>query len=1148
MPRPRAPWWMYVVTASILGFVGLQLYAELCGPGAFGVSLHFEGDHAVVVDLLPGFPAANAGLKPGDRIVTAGGLQPRTLFTWRQAAENAEVGKPYLLQVERGGQRLEMSLSFDAHWRRWTSGVWLTFFAKLTAQLVCVGLALLIGFRGPPDLTARMGAWLLATLAITDLQPIAAIDPHVPALTSGAGALWRALPIWLGAPLWIGGLNFTVGPVVVMAFFSIFPRPALRSRRAWWMFWIAWTAVLLPAVPLLIGWMVVSVYMPGSAWTTPDWFIPYVGVLVVLAMISAISMLASNYRRLSDPNERRRIRVLALGTVVGMAGSTPGSMADFFNLPADLQLVVRSPAWRTASSLVSLVLPISFAYAILRHRVFDIGVMIRQGLQYALARGLAGAMVPVCAAGLVIDLLVNSNQPLRTVLVSRGWIYAAVAASALIAHRRQRQWLESIDRRFFREHYDAQRLLREVVERIREAGSLEQAAPQVVARIEAALHPEFAALLVRAPREAVYRTLAAAPNAASVLSLPADSKLVALVRLLGKPVDTAPGDSGWLKGQLPHSETEFLRETRLGLLVPIATEEGRPEALLALGVKRSEEPYSHEDQELIVAIAASLGLLADRPVARAAGDVFEECPRCGACYNSGAGSCAQEGATLAIVPLPRLLGGRYRLERRLGRGGMGTVYEATDVSLERRVAAKVIREDLVGSAEAAERFRREARAAASFSHPNVVTVHDFGIAVNSRAYLVMELLRGTTLREALRVERRFPPKRAAAILSDVCAGVDAAHERQLVHRDLKPENVFLTPDGRSERAKVLDFGIAKFLAGGDDMATATGSGQLIGTLIYMGPEQLCGGAVDASWDSVGPCRHRLRDADRGASVRRDLGRRTPPRGPVRAIHPDQCPPAGSLAAPAGVLRARLRARGILAPAAGSPLRSRVRRRSGDDGGGAACAGLGGASEAAVRAEDGANRFERQVLDPHVAGLHEHDFGDFVAEGEAVERTRGAPEHDVAGEVGQPLEHVAIRERAEVRQLFQIEPQLFPNLAPQRVLGAFERLQEAPGDIEHSAGRLVVSPSEEEGAVRAFDEGGNRRGHVQKEGIEALPAGKRVGRRELQVRPAAPGTERQDTPRVAQIGILCHQYLSPTARRPSAFNRPSVPNRSRNILA
>src|SRR5207247_8607870 len=115
---------------------------------------------------------------------------------------------------------------------------------------------------------------------------------------------------------------------------------------------------------------------------------------------------------------------------------------------------------------------------------------------------------------------------------------------------------------------------------------------------------------------------------------------------------------------------------------------------------------------------------------------------CGAGYATGGGRCAQVGASLVPLCLLRTRVGRYRLEKRRGRGGMGAVYEALDTALERRVAVKVIRDDLVGSAEAAERFRKEAHAAASFTHPNVVTVHDFGVALDSRAFLVMELLEG----------------------------------------------------------------------------------------------------------------------------------------------------------------------------------------------------------------------------------------------------------------------------------------------------------------------------------------------------------------------------------------------------------------------
>jgi hypothetical protein len=199
-----------------------------------------------------------------------------------------------------------------------------------------------------------------------------------------------------------------------------------------------------------------------------------------------------------------------------------------------------------------------------------------------------------------------------------------------------------------------------------------------------------------------------------------ESKLLSLVRLLGKPLEVPQTGTSWLQQQLPHEETEYLRRGRIDLLVPVTTGPERTEVLLVLGAKRSEEPYSREDQDLLVAIAASLAILLERPAAAAAlprNDVFEECPQCGACYDSGSSQCAEEGARLLPVILPRLLEGRYLLERRLGRGGMGTVYAASDALLERRVAVKVIREDLVGSAEAAERFRREARAAASFAHP-----------------------------------------------------------------------------------------------------------------------------------------------------------------------------------------------------------------------------------------------------------------------------------------------------------------------------------------------------------------------------------------------------------------------------------------------
>lgn len=545
------------------------------------------------------------------------------------------------------------------------------------------------------------------------------------------------------------------------------------------------------------------------------------------------------------------MRVLVVGSVVGwsailpptmliLLGALSGILASFFSSLPVLMMV----------ALLFMAFPLSFAYAILRHRLFDIRVMIRQGAQYALARGVMLSLVPVLAVVLLADLLLHGDQPLIAILGARGWVYGALVGVAALAHTKRRQWLEALDRRFFRDRYDAQRLLREVVEEVRQAGSFERVAPLVVARIEAAFHPEFAALLVREPRETSYRSMAAAPAGQAPPPLPSDSKLMALMRVLGKPLQVSLTESGWLKQQLPHAETDFLRQARVDLLVPIAASPERTEALLALGVKRSEEPYSREDQDLLVAITTSLALLLEKPTVAPGrvSEAFEECPQCGTCYDTGAVRCAQEGASLVPMRLPRLLAGRYHLARRLGRGGMGTVYEATDTALERRVAVKVIRDDLINDADAAERFRREARAAASFSHPDVVTVYDFGVAADTRAFLVMELLEGWTLREELRQHRRLPASRTVEILRGVCAAVDAAHRRRLIHRDLKPENIFLARAETGETAKVLDFGIAKFLSLATQTAPDTGSTLLVGTLHYMSPEHLRGEPAHASWD------------------------------------------------------------------------------------------------------------------------------------------------------------------------------------------------------------------------------------------------------------------------------------------------------------
>jgi len=190
----------------------------------------------------------------------------------------------------------------------------------------------------------------------------------------------------------------------------------------------------------------------------------------------------------------------------------------------------------------------------------------------------------------------------------------------------------------------------------------------------------------------------------------------------------------------------------------------------------------------------------------------------------------------------RVLEGRYRLEERLARGGMSTVYAATDLRLHRTVAVKIMADHLVHDPTFVDRFTREARAAAMLSHPNVVSVSDQG-SDQGLVFLVMELVRGRTLRDLLHARGRLTVAEAFAVLEPVLAGLTAAHRAGIVHRDIKPENVLIGTDGV---VKVADFGLARAVVGTGQ--TSQTGGVLIGTVAYLSPEQLERGRADARSD------------------------------------------------------------------------------------------------------------------------------------------------------------------------------------------------------------------------------------------------------------------------------------------------------------
>jgi serine/threonine-protein kinase len=190
---------------------------------------------------------------------------------------------------------------------------------------------------------------------------------------------------------------------------------------------------------------------------------------------------------------------------------------------------------------------------------------------------------------------------------------------------------------------------------------------------------------------------------------------------------------------------------------------------------------------------------------------------------------------------PTLLASRYRLERRLAQGGMAEVWLATDEALSRHVAVKILKPQLASDAVAAERFRREAVAAAGLMHPNIVTVYD-AVEYDGRQAVVMQYVPGRSLREVLDAERRLSVAQTIEIGMAVAGALDAAHAAGLVHRDVKPGNILITPDGR---VLLTDFGIAKDTSVADDL---TSDNVMMGTAKYLAPEQVRGRRLDGRAD------------------------------------------------------------------------------------------------------------------------------------------------------------------------------------------------------------------------------------------------------------------------------------------------------------
>jgi eukaryotic-like serine/threonine-protein kinase len=230
------------------------------------------------------------------------------------------------------------------------------------------------------------------------------------------------------------------------------------------------------------------------------------------------------------------------------------------------------------------------------------------------------------------------------------------------------------------------------------------------------------------------------------------------------------------------------------------------------------------------------------------GNIVKECPECGLCYDNEDKICKKDGKTLKIhLRVPRLLSARYLLERRIGQGGMSSVYQAEDLFHNRKVAIKILH--MQGDLDSMRRFEREAKTSLTLKHPNIILVNDYGQIDSNGAYLVMELFKGSTLRQLLDRQELISSELAAQWFTQLCEGLKEAHKASVIHRDLKPENIFIArqADG-TELIKIFDFGLAKARQPELACVNITAPGTVLGTLGYMPPEQLMGDEVDERSD------------------------------------------------------------------------------------------------------------------------------------------------------------------------------------------------------------------------------------------------------------------------------------------------------------
>jgi hypothetical protein len=799
------------------GYFAATALGDLVPLEHFGADFTTTPTTSTVTRVESSSPAERAGLIAGDEIVAVEGRPVHNALDWASVFARVETARPLPMTVRRNGRIEQLSAVFERRpGRPWETREELFIVLARVAQLVTLLFAIAIGIRatGRP---AVFGFWLLATISIYSVG----LPPRM-------AVVWRALPIPLELLFFFPSISKVLIGFILFAFVCTLLNVRLGVRRA-----------VLVGAPFVAFALWDAIFLLALL-HVPEWiprltgFLPAIILVNLAYVLAALVMLGVHYRTLTDPSERRRLRWILAGSVLGCAAGAPIVAGLWLGVSNDPTLIYHSPIGLQLVYMAFLVMPASFWWAIARGELFDLRFVVRRGLQYVFARRGLLVIMPIVVASLVAEAALHDNEPLRQILRTHAWLYYGAAAALLVFRRRRAAWLDLLDRRLFRERYDAVQLLRDVVAKIRISRDVKTAAEWAATQIDAALHPEWV--------------------------------VACRCQSAGNPVEVLASHG--------IAADQFERPDRAagGLVVPATVNAGG--VTFMLGAKRSGEPYSQEDKNLVYAVAESIGDLAATRSTDAAADVtrsdnepawdtrvwnLADAVARGSCVDwtkesieivaderrqvlwelqalerlmqvHGAPADAESIGSDASDGIRRW--GTFQLREQIGAGRFGSVYRAWDPNLERDVAIKLL--DVDGVDRAA--YLREARHLARVRHANVV--HVYGAAeFDEIPGFWMELVEGQTFAQVFQEHGPLGVEELSVVGDGMCRALTAIHRAGLLHQDVKAQNVMREPDGR---LVLMDLGAGSGIGHGGRPHS--------GTPRYMAPELFDGGVASVQSD------------------------------------------------------------------------------------------------------------------------------------------------------------------------------------------------------------------------------------------------------------------------------------------------------------